>query len=245
MKKSVLCSVPNEGAWCLLPVVMEEPLPLCDLHRTEIVKAALPEILSAVMDRSRQLALTGADQVDNAISVVMPLRLPENHMPVVYFLRNGARVKIGYTTRLSARISALSLRRESVVLLLAGGRTLESALHDRFQVLRDPRTEWFELGGSLQEYIQDRAVRANRVPLEARSEPRSSVRISSADSWKLVEQRLDHLISTGRTSVSFGDFRDLPAVANRSRGWVYDALNRLVENGRLIKSGPSYEVPGN
>lgn len=90
-----------------------------------------------------------------------PWVIPEGkHRPVVYFVQNGDRVKIGTTTNLRSRISALSLRPTDIVLLLNGGRTHEQALHKRFAILRVGNTEWFANSGPVAEYIAIEAARA-------------------------------------------------------------------------------------
>jgi hypothetical protein len=90
-----------------------------------------------------------------------PWPIPEGkHRPVVYFVQNGDRVKIGTTTNLRSRISALSLRPTDIVLLVNGGRPFEQALHKRFATLRVGNTEWFANSGPVAEYIVIEAARA-------------------------------------------------------------------------------------
>ncbi|MFJ8848919.1 GIY-YIG nuclease family protein [Streptomyces sp. NPDC102437] len=69
---------------------------------------------------------------------------------------NGDRVEIGYAANLSARITALSLRRENVILALDGGRELEARLHRRFRAHRIRSTEWFDFDEEFQEFIRAR-----------------------------------------------------------------------------------------
>jgi len=86
----------------------------------------------------------------------------KRHAPVVYFVRNGNRVKIGYTQALRDRIGRLSLRPRDLVRVEHGGATHERSLHERFSAYRIGNTEWFELRGEVadhiarQETIQDR-----------------------------------------------------------------------------------------
>jgi hypothetical protein len=75
------------------------------------------------------------------------------HAPVVYFLRNGRRVKIGTSQNLRRRITSLSLRREDVIRVEHGDQQYERSLHRRFEDLRVDETEWFELRGALAEYL--------------------------------------------------------------------------------------------
>jgi hypothetical protein len=85
-----------------------------------------------------------------------PVRWPipsGKHAPVVYFIRNGNRIKIGTTTELKRRIRTLALRAENVALLVDGGQQLERAFHRQFADLRVGSTEWFAHEGLLAEFI--------------------------------------------------------------------------------------------
>lgn len=87
--------------------------------------------------------------------------IPEGkHRPLVYFIRNGDRVKIGYTTNLRGRVSALSLRPDDICLLVHGSRPVEQALHKRFAEQRVGNTEWFHNTGGVAEYIVIETARA-------------------------------------------------------------------------------------
>lgn len=77
------------------------------------------------------------------------------HAPLVYFIRNGNRLKIGTSTDLKRRIRTLALRAENVVLLLDGGKPLESDLHKQFSDLRIGNTEWFAYDVPLINFIAD------------------------------------------------------------------------------------------
>ncbi|MFI1957010.1 GIY-YIG nuclease family protein [Streptomyces althioticus] len=79
--------------------------------------------------------------------------LGKPHAPVVYFIRNGNRLKIGVTQNLARRVSAISLRVSDVVRVEHGHAAYENVLHDRFRALRVGDTEWFELRGDLADYL--------------------------------------------------------------------------------------------
>lgn len=87
---------------------------------------------------------------------------PRKHQPLVYFLRNGNRIKIGTTTELKRRIRTLALRPENVVLLLDGGQQLERELHRKFTGLRIGDTEWFAYDGPLIDFVHAENTRATR-----------------------------------------------------------------------------------
>lgn len=77
------------------------------------------------------------------------------HAPLVYFIRNGNRMKIGTSTELKRRIRTLALRAENVALLLNGGKPLERDLHKQFADLRIGNTEWFAYDGALITFVTD------------------------------------------------------------------------------------------
>jgi len=134
------------GSFCLVPrcgklAATEPPVLLCAAHRTMVVRQA------------------AAEQKPSAI-----------HEPVVYFARNGDRVKIGYTTNLTARLTGLSLPRDAVVLTFPGGLREEKALHYRFVKARIGRSEWFEVTPEIEAFIAKRlamAAEAGRGKLSA------------------------------------------------------------------------------
>jgi hypothetical protein len=75
------------------------------------------------------------------------------HAPVVYFIRNGNRIKIGTTTDLYQRVRRLALRTDHVALILPGSRDTERSLHRRFAALRVGNTEWFRDQAPLSDFI--------------------------------------------------------------------------------------------
>lgn len=69
---------------------------------------------------------------------------------LVYFMRLGNRVKIGYTSKLKDRLSAI--RPEELMATERGGRRRERELHQRFDSYR-VSGEWFSLEGEVADYI--------------------------------------------------------------------------------------------
>lgn len=75
------------------------------------------------------------------------------HTPVVYFIRNGNRFKIGTTTDLHQRVRRLSLRFDDVALVLPGGRDVERTMHRQFGSIRVGTSEWFRDAAPLSDFI--------------------------------------------------------------------------------------------
>ena len=87
---------------------------------------------------------------------------PHKHDPLVYFIRNGNRIKIGTTTCVKKRIRTLALREDNIVLLLAGGAQQERELHQHFAGLRIGNTEWFAYDGPLIDFVHTQTTRARK-----------------------------------------------------------------------------------
>ncbi|MER6351265.1 GIY-YIG nuclease family protein [Streptomyces sp. NPDC001634] len=92
------------------------------------------------------------------------------HGAVVYFLRNGDRVKIGTSTNLRDRVGTLSLRRTDLVLVVEGDQSIERAFHRRFDRYRVGFTEWFHLEGELARWLRSARHDLPPVPWPASTE---------------------------------------------------------------------------
>lgn len=73
-----------------------------------------------------------------------------NQVEVVYYMRLGNRVKIGWTTNLTVRRAAI--QPEEVMVTEPGGQKLEYQRHQQFKHLR-VSGEWFRLEGPLADHI--------------------------------------------------------------------------------------------
>lgn len=137
---------------CTEQPYIDHPLYLCRRH-------ALAVSLN-VTDRLHANALsatsTTGSAIEEATTASPDVWTQGSHPPVVYFLVNGDRVKIGTSTNIVARVSALSLRPSNAALLLQGGNDLEKALHDHFGSDRIARTEWFVFSPRIKDYIDRR-----------------------------------------------------------------------------------------
>lgn len=82
------------------------------------------------------------------------------HDPVVYFARNGSRIKIGWSTHLKNRMYSLSLPMSAVELTLPGGPAEENMFHRKFKKARIGLTEWFEATPEMEQFIERQATAA-------------------------------------------------------------------------------------
>ncbi|WP_437089966.1 GIY-YIG nuclease family protein [Streptomyces sp. enrichment culture] len=169
-----------------------------------------------------------------------------SHVPVVYFVTNGDRVKIGTSTNITARVGALSLRRSNAVLLLQGGNDLENALHKHFDADRIGRTEWFVLSPSIRDYITRRkeaeaALRQPYLPEEAhepppRARPTRAVVIPSPTKKATADQKVVHALAGAAESdgaVTYLDKMQLTTLTGLAAPTLDNALSRLVKAGKI------------
>ncbi|MFE3495280.1 GIY-YIG nuclease family protein [Streptomyces sp. NPDC059175] len=131
---------------------------------------ALREILQALFDLSGSLGNV-VDPDEDTVRMAIRLgrarygRMEEGTEPPrgtsaresvngqIYYIRRGAMVKIGTTTDLYKRMSALLP--EEVLAVEPGSHAKEAELHQRFGSLRVPgQREWFYAGRELQDHIE-------------------------------------------------------------------------------------------
>lgn len=142
---------------------MVRPVALCELHRMQVALLVVPDALTMLVRQAK----TGLNRLslpaDERAAVIAGARpkaagayMGGVHGPVVYFMENGDRIKIGHSTNLRSRVRALSLQDKDVLLLLQGGLTLERALHSTFAKERIDATEWFMKSERLISFIESK-----------------------------------------------------------------------------------------
>lgn len=163
------CIADDEGRPCHREAVVLRPVALCHPHRIEIAMTVVPDLLRDGLEAALTSVATPVavrdDLVATATATPVDGLLRGVHGSVVYFIANGGRVKIGYTTNLKSRLAALALRSDSVLLALHGGPELERALHARFVKYRNGNTEWFEMAPEVFRYASSRNAATGATPL--------------------------------------------------------------------------------
>lgn len=166
------CIADDEGRPCHREAVVLRPVTLCHPHRIEIAMTVVPDLLRDGLEAALTSVATPVavrdDLVATAAATPVDALLHGVHGSVVYFIANGGRVKIGYTTNLKSRLAALALRSDSVLLALQGGPELERALHSRFVKYRNGNTEWFEMAPEVFRYASSRNAATGATPLAQR-----------------------------------------------------------------------------
>lgn len=82
-----------------------------------------------------------------------------SRQPVVYYVEMTGFVKIGYTIAFAQRMQTFHVRREQVLAVEPGDRTLEHQRHRDFMEKRQPKTELFAHFPALDEHIAALRVR--------------------------------------------------------------------------------------
>jgi hypothetical protein len=153
------CAFPG----CAHPVGADAPISLCERHlavaadwsaRTEGVTDLLPS--PCLLCGSR----VGVHYPTGWICAICEWRagespdgeLPPPRVDVVYYLRNGDRMKIGTTGNPRQRFAAIW--HEEVVAFERGTRVLEQQRHQQFAADRFTGSEWFRLTKPLQRHVE-------------------------------------------------------------------------------------------
>ncbi|MGW5291507.1 GIY-YIG nuclease family protein [Streptomyces bacillaris] len=247
------CAATTDGNQCHEAASISTPVLLCQAHKLRVALDATPAALGYALERSappasrRPAVHEAAGPVLSAEPAAFVDGLASGrHEPIVYFLLNGSRVKIGFTHSLAARLRALALNDSAVILLLRGGRRLEKALHAEFAASRIKGTEWFEITVALLHYMGGRLVRPsvtiqpdsvradaaeNELPRAEATRPRMSearqallslVKQAKAEGWDRIGPR--HVWGKHRHTL------------RRSRPWVSAELARLADEGVLRRT---------
>lgn len=162
-ESSILCIAVEEGADCPAEATMLTPAPLCARHQLQIALLVIPDVLTTAVRHAgietKPVSLAPEERaaiIAGAQPKPIKPYLGGVHGPVVYFIENGATVKIGYSTNLRNRVRSLSLQEKNVALLLQGGLTLERALHATYDKERIDSTEWFTKSERLVAFIESK-----------------------------------------------------------------------------------------
>ncbi|MFE7485494.1 GIY-YIG nuclease family protein [Streptomyces sp. NPDC057552] len=250
LRETTKCrAVSHLGGACEAQAVITQPVHLCDTHRLRVALDVLPEVIGRAMGANpletpalHPSSASPSDLVGAAQPALFPVGLEGKHDPVVYFMLNGGRVKIGFSTALASRLRALAMQPEAILVLLKGGRRLEAALHDRFSAHRIGQTEWFEPASELLRYVGTRLARPavsvqpqRALPRPAVPAVRSAPRATPARKALrevLAEERVAgaNSIGPGHVSSRYGES------ISRSRAWISIEMSRLADEGFLIRT---------
>ena len=164
----MVCCVPM----CWEPLPHNPATPVCHKHGTEIGR-----VFYDVVDREHRLAREAHHE---AREQKRPPEMRKGGREVVYYVRIGDYVKIGYTRRLQERIRQLRASFDDLLAVEDGDRALETQRHQEFRGLRlDRRRENFAPGEALIRHIEALGGR-DSLPDWARRPDTQRLRISQS-----------------------------------------------------------------
>lgn len=137
--------------------------------------------------------------------------LPPDRVSLVYYAQVGDRVKIGFTTNLVERMSAIVP--EKLLAVEHGGPKLERARHKQFAALRTQR-EWFRFEPPLTEHVANLMSTSRRDELMDTATAAVAFGVKAATIRKWAERGRLVPVAQGRNNRSMyrrGDIEDLHA----------------------------------
>lgn len=145
------CTVQRgDGTFCDAPSMPELPASICPKHAARIFMHLRDFVGKADRSDLAMRLISASEQRSRDTYAAAPIR--EVMAEVVYYVRVGDHVKIGYTTNLRNRMQAYPTGR-----LLAtepGGLTLERQRHEQFAHALDVGREWFTITPDLMGHIK-------------------------------------------------------------------------------------------
>lgn len=149
---------------------VEHPdVPLCEAHFREAGMAWLRDNIELVrdvagvasqeimFDRERRASEFRRPERD---AILREEQARREAGAIVYYLRIGDRIKIGFTTNLSQRLNGLRLDASAVLVTEPGGRDVEARRHREFADERYGRREDFAPSDRLLAHIERLKIRA-------------------------------------------------------------------------------------
>jgi len=199
------------------------------------VQRRLMRMRARALQERRALGMDVIEYAPTAphIAATEPFEMPRvkipkgKHQQIVYFVRNGDRVKIGTTSNLRKRVQSLSLRTGDVLLALNGGQKREQSLHARFRTFRIADTEWFSFVPEIRAYITEQSPGDRIVPELPTAAPASVPAISPAVRMP-IRNMVEVRISSGTTDPAeiFNDITGSDPTVN------HESVRRIIRTVR-------------
>jgi hypothetical protein len=132
------------------PLVLQEIIKL-KRSNVEVTVAVAEEVIERCVERIRARPLNVPESLPTTRSRRGRFSTVSITGPVVYYMRIGNRVKIGYSTNLIERLNAINP--EELLAAESGSPEVERRRHRQFGQYRT-HGEWFRLEGKLAEHIE-------------------------------------------------------------------------------------------
>lgn len=239
------CAATVNGDQCWEEPWVTQPVPLCRRHLAAVMHIATEKFIQPETAGTAGEA-ADADVIGRARVLDRDGAFDGPHPSAVYFLTNGNRVKIGYTTNIKSRVGAFALREQDVLLLLRGGVDLEQALHRRFARERVSKTEWFEMTHRIAGFIERCR---HRAPMRLReSSPSPWVpgqKVPPRAKAATAKDRLLRVLRDCQGPDAYLHVDQIVQMTGAAPGTIANACTALLKDGKLVR-GPdkgTYGIP--
>jgi hypothetical protein len=242
------CAVIENDGPCWEAPLISRPVPLCRKHLATVVHLATEAFIRVeASDTVEQASDRGI--IERAKALDIQGALLGSHPSAVYFLTNGSRIKIGYTTNLKGRVGTLALRERDVLLLLRGGAALEQALHRRFARERVHNTEWFELTPRITRFIERCALSKPSLTVKEAFHgwvptQKAPAREKAPTAAEKILLALGACCDPGTGRVAYLHVDQLAELASVSYSTVANVCTQLVKDGKAVRGAKGeYGIP--
>lgn len=155
----------HNGDFCDAPSMVDVPFPICKRHAEQLILHLTGETIEGralrLMVEEQAKSLARKEEFDSE-QEVRARRMAEQSL--VYYVRIGDHIKIGYTINMLARLSSLRIDEPALLATEPGGRELERQRHNQFKAERVSKREDFHTSPRLLEHI-DQVVAEHGPPV--------------------------------------------------------------------------------
>jgi hypothetical protein len=155
----------KNGEFCDVRSMIDVPFPICRRHAEQLILHLTGETIEGRALRLLVQEQTRSDEAKAEFASAEAVRdRRHTEQSLVYYVRIGDRVKIGYTTNMRARLPGLRIDETAILATEPGGRELEAQRHEEFHAERIGRREDFNPSRRLLAHIE-RVVEENGPPI--------------------------------------------------------------------------------
>lgn len=138
---STTCTAATDrGDFCDATSLPDAPFPICLSHAAQVMRFLNGAIDQAEPEESQDDRLTA-------------IQMPAEDSPIVYYLRIGEHIKVGYSANFTSRRRHYPPDAE-LLAIESGDRLLEQRRLRQFQQHKAMRREWFHPGRELMQHIE-------------------------------------------------------------------------------------------
>lgn len=152
----------DDGGACGKPSMEDGPYPICTAHIRQAYRWVARHMESYTEDPLFVLTY-GIERAQAERAAQDEKMIDREH--VVYYVQIGEHIKIGYTSRLKARMKTYPITRR-LLAVEAGGLSIEKQRHNQFKQYLDQGNEWFKPGSELLVHINTLRLGSGSAPIK-------------------------------------------------------------------------------